>query len=239
MKVFIILLAGGKGKRMKTHTKKQFLTIKGFPLFLWSLKTFLSLENKHSLFFYLVYSSNDKQHFYDILKKYLSSSELNKLNLVEGGNTRNESIFNGLKLLYNLADNDDFVLIHDCARPFIKHNDILNVIHNLEFFPSVTLGYPITDTITLVNQSECYVKDHINRDSLRGILTPQGFHFSVIWKAYKKYMLSPYLVTDDTQLVNAIGLPSKVIDGNKNNIKITTQDDLNIANFYAEQHINN
>jgi 2-C-methyl-D-erythritol 4-phosphate cytidylyltransferase len=238
VKTFIILLAGGEGKRMNTHTKKQFLNIKGVPLFLWSVKTFLSLPADQHPLFYLVYSSNDKQHFDFILKKYLSKSEIDKLNIVEGSNTRSKSVFNGLKMIYTLASRDDFVLVHDCARPFIKYNDILNIIYSLDSYPAVTLGYSITDTIKQINKSSYCIEKHLNRNNLKGILTPQGFHFSVIWEAYKKYMTSPYTVTDDTQLVNAIGCLPKVINGDKNNIKITTQDDLTFANFYAEQYYN-
>ncbi|MDH4130058.1 MAG: 2-C-methyl-D-erythritol 4-phosphate cytidylyltransferase, partial [Spirochaetota bacterium] len=163
--------------------------------------------------------------------EHLTKEQVNAITLVEGGKTRSESVHNGLKSINKFASHDSLILIHDCARPLVKTKDIVNVIENLKLYPSVSLGYSITDTFKEVSNSGLVTK-HLNRESLRGILTPQGFHFAVLWKAYNNFMKNPYSVTDDTEIVNRDGSSVKIIEGDKSNIKITYPSDLQFAEYY-------
>lgn len=242
--IFFLLLSAGSGNRMKHKEKKQFLTLEETPLFIWSLKTFLFLSEQYNSILLLAYSPNDLERYKDTLNRYLEPEAVKKIKLVKGGKTRSESVYNGLKTIYNyrLASNNskdnlqnkEIVLIHDCARPFAQVKDIITIIEILHHYPAATLGYSITDTIKAVNKESLEVTEHLNRETVKGILTPQGFHFPILWKAYEQFMLNPYPVTDDTEIVHKMGYPIKIVEGEKSNIKITTSTDFEFAKVYAQ-----
>lgn len=231
--LIIILLSAGTGSRMKSQEKKQFLLLKECPIFIWSIKTFLALSKSYDVQYFLAYSSGDLERFQKELDQHLGPSS-KMITLVEGGQTRSESVYQGLKKAYPKAGSQHIVLVHDCARPFVQLNDIQNLIHQLSHYQSATLGYQITDTIKSVLPDSFEISEHLNRDLMRGILTPQGFHFPLIWDTYQKYMVNPYSATDDTQLVQNMGYPVKVVEGSKWNIKITTAEDLPIAELLSQ-----
>lgn len=225
-KIFALILAGGSGSRMKSKEKKQFLEFHNTPLFIWSIKEFYLLNKNYPLQITLTYSQGDKERFQEILGKHIPEIPIE---LIEGGKERNDSVYNGLKKIRESAGDKDFILIHDSARPFIQFNDIINIIETLNSYPSATLGYKITDTIKKINIDDEKVDEHLKRNELRGILTPQAFHFGVIWTAYEKFLSDPYPVTDDTEIVESMGYPAIVVEGSKTNIKITTPEDLIFA----------
>lgn len=227
--IFVLLLSAGVGSRMKSQDKKQFLTINKIPLFIWSIRTFFSLSKEIQLKPILVYSSNDFKRFESILKEYIDESLLNQLILVEGGKERYNSVYNGLKSVSDIAKENDIVLIHDCARPLIQKHDIIKIIDELKTYSATTLGYSVSDTIKEVDQQTLEVTKHLNRSRLKGILTPQGFHFNIIWTAYQKFIENTFPITDDTELVQSFGFPVTVVEGEKTNIKVTTKEDLIIA----------
>ncbi len=224
--VFVLLLSAGSGSRMKLDSKKQFLLLNDIPLFIWSTKPFLRLKTDFAIQYIMMYSPGDIDIFTSLLKKHIQEDVIYNIKLVEGGETRSHSVYNGLKSIKNIASSKDIVLIHDCARPFIQVKDILNLIESLKSHPAVTLGYSITDTLKIVNIEDNSITDHPVRDVFKGILTPQGFHFEVLFDSYERYMSSPYPVTDDTEIVHRSGYPVLIIEGEKTNIKITTQTDL-------------
>jgi len=226
-KIFILLLSGGAGKRMNSNQKKQFLKLNNIPLFIWSLKTFLSLSINKQIT--LVHSKEDLNLYKDIISEHINSNDIPNIHFTEGGETRSESVYNGLLSIKETAQNKDFVLIHDSARPLISIEDILKIVNSLKSHSATTLGYTITDTIKQINPTTNEITHHLNRDQLKGILTPQGFHFEVIWNAYQSYISAPYPVTDDTHIVEKQGHNAIVIEGNKNNIKVTTPEDLILA----------
>ncbi len=235
-RLFILLLAAGQSRRMGSLGKKQFLELQGLPIFLWSLKTVLSLSPDYFLTIVLVHSLGDKERYRASLLKNLDSSSLASISLVEGGASRSQSVYNGLQSINNEAEPNDLVIIHDSARPFLGVQDLLKVMGSLKHFSAVTLAYLVTDTIKLLKTDTQEIQKHLKRDDLRAILTPQGFWFSVLWKAYREFMHSPYPVTDDTEIVAGMGYSVQCISGETSNIKITNPGDLLYAEFYCRNY---
>ncbi len=229
--IFILLLSGGVGTRMKSKEKKQFLTFKNRPIFIWSVKTFLSLSQDYDIIPVLVYSLGDKKRFQTILNQHLKPKEITLLKLTQGGKERSDSVYNGLKEIKQFASQEDIILIHDCARPLIQKQDIIKIINSLQKNPAATLAYSLTDTIKSIHTDKT-IHEHLIRDNLKGILTPQGFHYSILWNAYQKYMTNPYPVTDDSQIVCDFGHQVSIVEGEKTNIKLTTPEDILVAEAY-------
>ena len=230
----IILLSAGSGTRMGTSEKKQFLSLNGSPLFVWAVRAFLTLIEDCSISLYLTHSPGDLTRFRDLLSEHLNPDHVDLIRLIEGGSTRSESVYHALREVQATANSSDIVLIHDCARPFIQKADIDRLMDTLCTHKAATLGYSITDTFKKVDSPGQVIVEHIDRDTLRGILTPQGFRFDLLWQAYEAYMKSPYPVTDDTELVEALGIPVTVVESDRRNIKITRPDDLTMAELYIE-----
>ncbi len=234
-RLYILLLSAGQSRRMGTPGKKQFLELLGLPIFLWSLKTVLGLLSKYPITLVLLHSPDDREKIKGLLDKHLDSPSLECIFLLEGGDTRSQSVYNGLQSISNEAREDDLVIIHDAARPFLRVEDLLKVIESLNHYPAVTLAYPVTDTIKQVGDTQ-KIQEHLIRDNLRAILTPQGFWFSVLWKGYKEFIRSPFPVTDDTEIVDRVGYSVQCVSGEKSNIKITNPEDLLYAEFYCQKY---
>ena len=228
--IFILILCGGNGSRFSSTKKKQFADLKGLPVFLWSIKFFLrDLKIFKDLHCSLIYSQGDFELFQELSKKYLFDEERSRIHYIEGGETRNESVYFGLKSLSKLAKPKDIVLIHDGARPLIKELDIINLMEGLKSYSAVSLGYKPTDTIKVINPKNEELVKNLYRDDLRNMQTPQGFHFFHLWEAYKDYEKFNFTTTDDTELIHKLGYPVKIILGDPGNIKITVLKDLKYA----------
>ena len=219
---------------MQSSEKKQFLALNGSPLFVWSVRTFLTLIEDYPISLYLTHSPGDLSRFRDLLSEHINPAHVGLIKLIEGGSTRSESVYHALKEVHSKANSSDLVLIDDCARPFVEKADIEKLIDSLHTHKAATLGYSITDTFKKIDSDSHDIVEHMNRDSLRGILTPQGFRFDLLWQAYERYMQSPYPVTDDTELVEALGSPVTVVEADRRNIKITQPDDLTLAGLYIK-----
>ncbi len=142
-----------------------------------------------------------------------------------GGKTRKESIFNGLKNI-NEANNEDIILIHDAARPLIPEDDILKLIDALETSRAATLARPVSETLRKGENNHC--SDIVSRDSLWAIQTPQAFRYGDIMKAHEQSR-DDIEYTDDTSLITAIGIDVALVEGSAENIKITTKNDMRMA----------
>lgn len=235
--IFVLLMCAGEGQRMQSKVNKPFLKLGEVPIVLWSLKTFFSSLNSVQIF--LVHRPKDSEELKILFNSSLSPLEREQIHLVEGGKTRNESVFQALQELHSRKEQekkeqkdsaeskDSWVLIHDGARPFLLKRDIYKILYSLQKHSAVTLGYSISDTIKSFEEGK--LKHNLNRDSLRGILTPQGFHFSVIWKAYQNFDFKKECTTDDSEVVFHQGHWVHFIEGESNNFKITTQKDLELA----------
>ena len=216
-----IILAGGKGKRMGSAISKQFIDIKGKPIIYYTLKKFS--ENKKIDNIIVVLPEDEVKYFKEnILKKY----ELRINKIVIGGKERQDSVYNALKSLKNSST--DIVLIHDGARPFISERIINEGIKFAEIYGAAAPGVMPKDTIKVKNEKNFSV-DTPNRANLVSIQTPQVFKFDEILECHEKIRYNGEKVTDDTMVVEKYGYSLYLYDGEYTNIKVTTPEDLILA----------
>lgn len=216
-----IILAGGKGKRMGSAISKQFIDIKGKPIIYYTLKKFS--ENKKIDNIIVVLPEDEVKYFKEnILKKY----ELRINKIVIGGKERQDSVYNALKSLKNSST--DIVLIHDGARPFISERIINEGIKLAEIYGAAAPGVMPKDTIKVKNEKNFSV-DTPNRANLVSIQTPQVFKFDEILECHEKIRYNGEMVTDDTMVVEKYGYSVYLYDGEYTNIKVTTPEDLILA----------
>ena len=219
---YALIVAAGKGLRMgNTNVPKQFLLVNGKPLLVYTIKAFE--QNKDIDGIYIV-SSED---YIDTIKEWRKSYGLNKvLNVALGGDSRQESVYRGLKAM-NVKD-DDIVLIHDGARPLVSQEIIKNNIDGCLKYDAIDTVIRVSDTI--INSADGTTINNIPiRDELYQTQTPQTFKYGLIVKAHKQAIVEKIPnVTDDAKLVKALGIDVRLVEGSKQNFKITTTDDLRI-----------
>ena len=223
-----IILAGGKGKRMGAPVSKQFIEIKGKPIIYYTIKKFS--ENKKIDNIVVVLSKDEVGYFKEnILEKY----NLKVDNIVIGGTERQDSVYNGLKSLEDT--NTDIVLIHDGARPFVNQDIIRRCMQEVQKYQACVVGMPVKDTIKIADE-EGYAKQTPDRKNVWMIQTPQTFSYALIYEAYEEMLKTEdTAITDDAMVLECIkGKKSKLIEGSYRNIKITTPEDLLIANVYLQ-----
>ncbi|WP_036728882.1 MULTISPECIES: 2-C-methyl-D-erythritol 4-phosphate cytidylyltransferase [Peptoniphilus] len=218
--VTAIIAAAGMGKRMKNSLNKQFLSINDIPILAHTIK---KIEfSKYIDFIILIIRRSDINYVGEIISKY----GINKpFKLVYGGKERQDSIYNGL---INMPDDTKIVLTHDGARPFVDVAKIDYAIESVFETGSCTLANPVKDTIKVSLNGE--IVDYTpNRAELWAIQTPQVFLKNIIIGAYKQAYDEGYYGTDDCSLVEKTNRKVKLILNDYNNIKITTPEDLIIA----------
>lgn len=222
-----IVLAAGQGKRMGTKVQKQYLEIKGKPVLYYSLCTFEESDLIDEIV--LVVGADQKEYCErEIVSKY----GFRKIKtIVEGGAERYNSVWNGLQEL-----EDGYVFIHDGARPFINEEILQRVYNEVLVHKACVVGMPVKDTIKIADENQFAVVTP-ERNLLWQIQTPQVFDISLIKEGYKKLMQSDTIkVTDDAMVVEQmLGRKVKLVLGSYENIKITTPEDLKIAEIFLEK----
>ncbi len=214
-----IIVAAGSGKRFGGKIPKQFLPIHGKPLINYTLERFESCDLIDEIV--LVVSESEIRN----LSNYFDKDEFVKLrNIVSGGKSRAESVFNGLKSLDEKTA--DIIAIHDGARPLVSVQEITETVKTAKEKGAACLVAAVTDTIKEVANG--MVVKTINRSALRRALTPQCFRYEVLRRAFKQIDLSE-TVTDECYLVEKLGFEIALVEGSGRNIKITTKDDFLIA----------
>jgi len=218
-----IVLAAGRGRRLKTRVSKPLIKIKFMPILIYSLKK-LSL-NRQIREIILVVNKLNQAGVWRAVKKY----RIRKVtHIVLGGLRRQDSVYNGLRKINSQAN---LVLIHDSARPFIDRKSLSSVIKEAQIQGAAILAIPLKATVKYASR-QYFVKDTLNRDNLWEIQTPQVFKKELIQKAYKRF--GNIEVTDDAALVERLGAKVKIVPGPYFNIKITTPEDLIVARAIAK-----
>lgn len=213
-----LVLASGSGTRMVgLNTPKQFCLVNNKPLFLYSVEAFdknLSIDA-----IVIVTQSN----FVGKVQNICDENALFKVRLVTaGGETRQESVYKGLKAIKEFAQEDDVILIHDSARPLISQDIINNNIVGCEKYGSVETAVKTNDTILKAGEESNEVLD---RSNLYQVQTPQTFKYSIILKAHEEALKKGITsATDDAQLVDGV----RIVNGESTNFKITTIQDLKL-----------
>jgi len=223
MHVSAVIAAGGKGRRMNSSISKQFLNIKGRPILYYTLKKFERIDKIKSII--LVVGADDIDFTREeIVKRY----KFKKIKIVQGGKERQDSVYNGLR---ELSPQTDIVVIHDGVRPFVPVTIIEKSIAAAAKYKAVGVAVPVKDTIKVVDINNTIITTP-DRKTLWAMQTPQSFTYDVIMRAYEKAMDDDFYGTDDTVLVERLGLPVKIIEGAYENIKITTPENIIFAEAF-------
>ena len=221
-----IVLAAGSGKRMNSKVHKQYLIIQDRPVLYYSLKAFEDSAVDEIVL--VVGKGEEKFCRKEIVDKY----GISKVKaIVEGGKERYHSVFEGLKQ----TSDADYVLIHDGARPFVNQEIIRRCMQEVQKYQACVVGMPVKDTIKIADE-EGYAKQTPDRKNVWMIQTPQTFSYALIYEAYEEMLKTEdTAITDDAMVLERIkGKKSKLIEGSYRNIKITTPEDLLIANVYLQ-----
>lgn len=219
MKVQVILPTAGSGKRFKSARPKALALLNGVPVFIHTLRVFENHPRINSVI--VVAHPNYTRQFYQCIKK----CKLRKVAaVIPGGKTRQESVARGLKFL---ADDTQYVIIHDGVRPLISKKVIDQGLSAVRRYPAVVAAVPVTPTIKELRPPTALVKRTHPREFLVEAQTPQIFRRDILERAHKRF--SHIQATDDAMLVELLRLPVKIIRGDYRNIKITTREDLVLA----------
>lgn len=217
MSVGVVIPAAGQGKRMGTKESKQFLLFHQKPIFLHTIEVF---ENHPEVDEIVVVVRETE---IERTKRLIKEHGIKKVSkVVAGGRERQESVFMGLK-----AITTDLVLVHDAVRPFVTEKAITRLISEIRDYDAAILAVPMKDTVKKVEQN-C-VFGTLQRNQLWSVQTPQGFRRELLMKAHKEAEKNNDFATDDSALVEKLGVNVRVVDGEYTNIKITTPEDLIFA----------
>jgi 2-C-methyl-D-erythritol 4-phosphate cytidylyltransferase / 2-C-methyl-D-erythritol 2,4-cyclodiphosphate synthase len=218
-KFYVIIVAAGQGTRFGSDTPKQYVTVSGKPLLRHTLNVFAGYKGCAGI---MVVISDAHRELYQNAVRGLTL-----LPPVLGGISRKESVYNGLRSLESLAQADDVILIHDAARPLIAAADIAAVLTALEKSDAATLAMPVADTLRYADVDGS-AGASVSRDALWSVQTPQGFKFNAILKAHQMAG-ADINYTDDTGLASAVGMTVKFVKSSAPNFKVTTKEDLLLA----------
>lgn len=219
-----IVLAAGSGKRMQTQVHKQYLDLCGKPVIYYALMAFEKSAVDEVI---LVTGKGEIPYCREqIVDKYGFKKVAR---IVEGGKERYHSVYEGLKC----AKGASYVLIHDGARPFVNDTILKAVMEGVKEYQACVTAVPVKDTIKIADQDQ-YAAETPDRKYVWAVQTPQAFSYELILDSYTKLMQTDHLaVTDDAMVLEKMtGKKVKLIEGSYRNIKITTPEDLLVAEAY-------
>ena len=222
--VIAIVPAAGMGKRFGEGTNKPFASFGDKPLIIWAVEALQSLPEVAEII--PAVKEADVKPCRRLFEEFL----ITKIRrIAPGGRERQDSVFNGLTLI---QDKTAVVLVHDGVRPLIEPSVIKKVLQQLNGCDGVVVGVPLKDTVKEVIDG--IVRNTPERNSLWAIQTPQAFHFNTLYAAYEKAAADSFYATDDSALVERHGGKIKVVQGSYTNIKVTTPEDLLVAEVFLE-----
>jgi 2-C-methyl-D-erythritol 4-phosphate cytidylyltransferase len=224
MKADAIIVSAGKGQRFMEGKKKQFFLLADKPILTHTLDKFENCPLIDSIL--LVVGQEDMDY---CLKEIIEKNRYRKISqIVPGGKRRQDSVKNGMDALSRDAN---IVVIHDGVRPFVTREMIEDSIHSAQRFGAVVMAMPVKETIKMADADGTVLKT-LDRESLWQIQTPQTFQAHVIKEAYQKATENGFVGTDDASLVERLGMKVHILPGSYTNIKITTPEDLILANLF-------
>ncbi len=222
-----VVPAAGVGRRMGGDIPKQYLQIDGSTVIEHTLETFLPHPNIAGI--YVAISPDDG--WWD----GLSIADNPKITRVEGGAERSHSVLNALNLLSQIAADSDWVLVHDAVRPCLRREDLDKLITDLANHPvGGLLGVPVQDSMQRTD-SRGQITAAISREHLWHAYTPQMFRLGTLRHALNSALEAKLTVTDEASAMVAAGYTPVVIEGYRDNLKITRSEDLELAAFYLRK----
>ena len=219
--ISVIIAAAGMSNRMGSKINKQFIAINNKPILAHTLEKFEKCKYVDEI---IVVAKEDEIEYCrkEIVKRY----NFNKVSkIVRGGKERQDSVYNGILAL---NEKTDIVLSHDGARPFVKLENIIEGIKRAIEYGACVVGVPVKDTIKIIGNSQI-VDETPKRDMLWAAQTPQCFKKDILMEGYIKAIEDGFVGTDDSSFVERLGIDVKMIMGSYENIKITTPEDLILA----------
>jgi 2-C-methyl-D-erythritol 4-phosphate cytidylyltransferase len=223
-KAVAIVPSAGLGRRFGEGRNKPFETLGGKPVLIWALEALEKMSEISEII--PVLKEADIQSGAELFKNY----KITKVNCIApGGRERQDSVFNGLHFI---KDKRSVVLIHDGARPFLEPKTVRRALRALSGCDGVVIGLPPKDTIKEIEGE--LIRQTLNRDTLIAIQTPQIFFYQPLLDAYEKAMNESFYATDDAALVERNNGRIRVVKGDYTNIKITTSEDLVIAEAFLK-----
>jgi 2-C-methyl-D-erythritol 4-phosphate cytidylyltransferase len=218
--VGVVIAAGGKGARLGGRLPKQFLRVGNRSLLERTLMVFHGMKEIREIVVVVPGNSRDR------VERNARRIGLRKVvAVVSGGRERQESVWNGLQAFQAPPD---IVLVHDAVRPLIRRKTIREVIQGTVQHRAAVVGVRVKDTIKVEGTPGFYTKT-LDRKDLWAVQTPQGFAFDLLMEGHRRARNDLYVATDDACLIERLGVPVAIVEGEYRNIKITTKDDLEIA----------
>ena len=217
-----IIAAGGLGTRLKTIHPKPLVMLNGKPLLAYSAEVF----DKSPLIDAIIIVTHE-YHVLDVedVVRHYNFKKVQRV--VIGGETRSASVYKGME---EAGEKADILVIHDGARPLIKPRTVQLAVEQCKLHGAAVVGVRVKPTIKKVDPLNLFVRETLNRAELWEVQTPQVFKREILWKAYAQKWTED--TTDDASLVERLGVPVKVVEGDYDNIKITTNEDLVLAEAF-------
>jgi len=215
MKLYALIVAGGTGERMMSEIPKQFIEIAGKPILIHTIERFGQYDNLLEII--VVLPENQLRSWNDLQKKHKFDISHT---IVKGGRTRFHSVKNGLEFI----DEPGIVAIHDGVRPFVSFETIKRCFETAEKFGNAIPVISPSDSVRMITEMGNEAAD---RDRIKLVQTPQVFRTELIQKAYRQDYLPEF--TDDAMVLEKTGEKINMVEGNRENIKITTPGDLIVA----------
>ncbi|MCW8963506.1 MAG: 2-C-methyl-D-erythritol 4-phosphate cytidylyltransferase [Gammaproteobacteria bacterium] len=229
-RLWAIVPAAGVGKRVGGPVPKQYLDLNGRPLIEWTLDRLLELEELQQL---MVVVSAEDEYWPE-----LEISNNPRIQTAPGGSERCHSVLNGLESLADKATADDWVLVHDAARPCVRITDIRHLIDTAKAAQQGgILAMPVRDTIKQSNNIK-KIQNTVDRSSLWHALTPQLFRYAELRQALHSAIDNNFQVTDEASAMEYAGQQPMLVEGASDNIKVTLPEDLALASFFITKQEN-
>jgi 2-C-methyl-D-erythritol 4-phosphate cytidylyltransferase len=235
MRVYVILPAAGLGTRMapghSTQTApKQFLELAGTPILIHTLHAFAAVPEVSQMIVAVRATEMER-----LTAQVQEHGFADRVQVVEGGDTRQESVYNALQAIE--CGSDDIILVHDAVRPLIEPQVIGRVIEAVQKHSAAIVGLPAVDTIKQVERTSdgAIITATIPREYIVQAQTPQGFRCDLLRKAFAEAESDGFTGTDEASIVERAGTQVFVVPGAASNIKITQPGDLELAEFYLSQ----
>jgi 2-C-methyl-D-erythritol 4-phosphate cytidylyltransferase len=234
MSVFVILPAAGMGTRMAQPgtqpgpAPKQFLSLAGAPILLHSLRAFLAVPRIAAI--YVAVRKSEQPRVAQLIAEHNLGG---KVNVVTGGDSRQDSVANALAALPSSSE-DDIVLVHDAVRPLIDPATINRIIDTIEKHGAAIVGMPAVDTIKQVERTAdgALITSTIPRERVVHAQTPQGARVPLMRQAFAEAAADEFIGTDESSLLERANIPVYVVPGSSRNFKVTQPGDLEVAEFY-------
>jgi len=218
LKTFVIVPAGGKGKRGGTTTPKQYIRFHGKELIVYTLEVF----QKNNLVDEIIIAAESP--YFSLLNKIKKDYNLTKITqIVDGGEERQDSVNNALKAIK--ADDSDLVAVHDAARPLLSDSILTKAINTAKEKGNALVCLKARDTLLKGDQ---IVKEYIDRSEMYYVQTPQIFRYKDLKKAMKKAYEKNFIGTDESMLIKELGIDINIVEGSMLNFKVTTMTDIEI-----------